>query len=117
MGPRCPSYLDDRMKYANSNACNIDVGFENMNNPKQYLKRVHTQPQRCPHCQIEVTSHVQLTQHLRTERECERRPEPHDDRISQDQWENIESAKSTSVARKTINSCTRSCSGGSEGFP
>lgn len=99
---RCPFYLWDPKKYGHLQACSSGMGFEDMSRLKFHLKRVHTQPLRCPCCQAEMKSRSLLKEHLRSSERCEVLPEPDDDRISQEQWERIDSAKEYATSSKSV---------------
>lgn len=87
---RCPFYLRNPRKYSALQACSSGMGFEGMSRLRYHLKRVHTQPLRCPCCQQEMSSKMLLKKHLRDGGPCEVLPEPADDRICQEKWEKID---------------------------
>ncbi|KAJ4299236.1 hypothetical protein N0V90_004480 [Kalmusia sp. IMI 367209] len=99
---RCPFYLHNPKKYGTMQACSSGMGFEDMSRLKYHLKRVHTQPLRCPCCQQEMASKAQLKQHLRDDQRCEVLPEPEDDRICQEKWEAIDSSKGITSTCSTV---------------
>lgn len=76
---KCPFYQREPDKYTKA-ACRGD-GFTEMGKLKDHLKRVHTQPLRCPRCYIDVDSIEERDEHLSQDLVCEKRPKPYDERI------------------------------------
>ncbi|KAF2114732.1 hypothetical protein BDV96DRAFT_84156 [Lophiotrema nucula] len=99
---RCPFYLNSPKIYGEYQACSSGMGFEDMARLRYHLKRVHTQPLRCPCCQSDMQSKAALKSHLRSGQRCEILPEPKDDRINQEQWEKIDAEGRCPSNNRTI---------------
>ncbi|KAF2655125.1 hypothetical protein K491DRAFT_436831 [Lophiostoma macrostomum CBS 122681] len=76
---KCPFYQREPEKYTKA-ACKGE-GFADMAKLKDHIKRVHTQPLRCPRCRLEMKSEHALSEHLEQE-DCEKSPRLQDDRIT-----------------------------------
>jgi hypothetical protein len=76
---KCPFYQRQPEKYTKA-ACR-GTGFADMAKLKDHIKRVHTQPLRCPRCWLEMDSDEAYHEHLQHEIICQKEPEPQDDRI------------------------------------
>jgi hypothetical protein len=76
---KCPFYQRQPEKYTKA-ACR-GTGFADMAKLKDHIKRVHTQPLRCPRCWLEMDSDDAYQEHLQQEVFCQKGPEPQEDRI------------------------------------
>ena len=76
---KCPFYQREPEKYTKA-ACRGD-GFTEMGKLKDHLKRVHSQPLRCPRCYIDVNSVEERDEHLSQDLVCVKNPKPYDERI------------------------------------
>ncbi|KAF2109567.1 hypothetical protein BDV96DRAFT_669759 [Lophiotrema nucula] len=90
---RCPFFMNDPERFGSIQACSSGLGFMDMPKLKQHLKRIHIQSSRCPRCQIELKTQGDLYVHLRTGQVCEKRDKIDDGRLSQQEWQQIESRK------------------------
>ncbi|ORY14568.1 hypothetical protein BCR34DRAFT_228471 [Clohesyomyces aquaticus] len=96
---KCPFYKRDPNKHSRA-ACRGE-GFADMAKVKDHLKRVHSQPLRCPRCWEEMESEDLRVQHLQQDESCNKRPEPIDDRISLQQWRRLDFKKAPYAYART----------------
>lgn len=76
---KCPFYQREPEKYTKA-SCR-GAGFADMAKLKDHIKRVHTQPPRCVRCWMVMASDGDFDEHMQLDNICEKKPEPHDDRI------------------------------------
>jgi hypothetical protein len=76
---KCPFY--QRQPDMHTRAACRGEGFTDIAKLKDHIKRVHTQPLRCPRCWLEMKSDDANSEHIRQDERCEIRPEPQEDRI------------------------------------
>jgi hypothetical protein len=76
---KCPFYQRNPDRHTKA-ACRGE-GFADMAKLKDHIKRIHTQPTRCPRCRLEMKSEPALSEHLEQE-DCEKIPRLKDDRIT-----------------------------------
>lgn len=76
---KCPFHQREPEKYLKA-SCR-GAGFADMAKLKDHIKRVHMQPLRCARCWLEMESDGAYDEHMQQDSMCEKRPEPHDDRI------------------------------------
>jgi hypothetical protein len=76
---KCPFYQRQPEKYTKA-ACR-GTGFADMAKLKDHIKRVHTQPLRCPRCWLKMDSDDAYHEHLQQEIICQKGSEPQEDRI------------------------------------
>ena len=76
---KCPFYQRQPERYSRA-ACR-GPGFSDMAKLKDHIKRVHTQPPRCPRCWAEMQTDEECSAHFQAEAICEQRTEPIDNRI------------------------------------
>ncbi|KAF2811552.1 uncharacterized protein BDZ99DRAFT_461587 [Mytilinidion resinicola] len=86
---KCPFYQRQPEKHGKRAACR-GRGFMDMAKLKDHLKRVHSQPVRCPRCWQEMESDDAYVVHAQREEGCEKLPEPYDDRISRLKWSSLD---------------------------